>query len=149
MERFKRFLDRALQLFERDCRESPRRLFRPGRHSQGDPPPEPGLYRLIRIDNGEPWYIGQTSNLAQRIPQHRDDFPDVEWIPVWKAIVPCFTKEAYGLLKEKERRQIKQYRPEGNRRAGGGGNPPHTERCERWRITQCKHLGECLRWGDR
>jgi len=143
----KRILNKALRLFESDCREP--RLFRRGRRPQSAAPKEPGLYWLIRTDNGEPWYIGQASNLAQRLREHSNHFSDIELVAAWRAIVPCFTEDAYDLLKDMERQQIKRYQPEGNHRQGGGGKRPHLERCERWGIRRCQHPGECLRWRGR
>ena len=139
----------ALRLFERES--SNPRLFRAGRHSQGDPPDKPGLYRLIRKDDGAILYIGQTSNLAKRIREHeRSSFREIEWFAAWKAIVPCFTHDAYQLLLDMERTQIARHGPAGVRAAGGQGAPPRTsiEPCPR-SFRRCRHPGECVRWGDR
>lgn len=68
-EMTKELLQRALWLFDDDSR-SPQ-LFGSGRPSMRNPPPKPGLYRLIRTHNGEIWYIGQASNLARRISEHK------------------------------------------------------------------------------
>ena len=138
-------LEKALWLFDDESREP--RLFGRGRPSLREPPPKPGLYRLIRTDNGKIWYIGQASNLAKRIPQHISRFPDIEWKAAWKAIGTCFTEEAYDRLRELEDEQIAKHDPEGNRRGGGGGAPPHEfEACERPRFKRCRQLGDCLRW---
>lgn len=88
----KEVLGNALRLIDRESHEP--RLFGPGRPSQGDPPREPGLYRLIRKDTGEVIYIGQASNLAKRIWEHWKEFPGIRSIVAWKAITPCFTPEA-------------------------------------------------------
>ena len=138
-------LDKAIKLFQSESGEP--RLFKPGRPSQGDPPQKPGLYRLIRKDNGEVLYIGQASNLAQRIRAHKNHFLDMEWVVAWKTIETCFTGEAYDLLRDMERKQIDRHRPKGNATKGGEGAPPRTERCSRW-LWQCRHLGECRRWQE-
>ena len=66
-------LDRALWFFDDESRDP--RLFGPGRPSLREPPPEkPGLYRLIRTDNGKIWYIGHTNDLERRISEHRRSF---------------------------------------------------------------------------
>ena len=122
-------------------------LFRAGKPSRQEPPPEPGLYRLIRPDTGEIWYIGQASHLAERIREHRNDFPNIEWVAAWKAIGTCFTEEAYDLLLQKEREQINKHDPEGNLRSGGAGRPPRLEECLR-RVRRCRNLRECRRWQD-
>ena len=141
----RKILDDALWLFDRESRDP--RLFGPGRPSQATPPEKPGLYRLIRKDDGRIWYIGQASNLANRIRAHSKSFPEIEWVAAWKAIGTCFTKEAYDLLRDKERSQIARHRPEGNSTQGGEGYPPRTEACAR-PIRPCKHPGECRRWTD-
>ena len=133
-------LNDALWLFDDETREP--RLFGPGRPSTRTPPPEPGLYRLIRRDTGEIWYIGQASDLADRIQRHRNAPPHVA---AWKAIGTCFTEEAYYLLLEKEREQIARHDPEGNRSSGGEGRPPRFEECMR-PVRRCRHPGECKRW---
>ena len=131
-------LEKALWLFDDESREP--RLFGRGRPSLREPPPKPGLYRLIRTDNGKIWYIGQASNLAKRIPQHKSRIPGIEWKAAWKAIGTCFTEEAYDRLRELEDEQIAKHNPEGNRRGGGGGAPPHAfEACERPRFKRCRH----------
>ena len=135
-------LDKAIKLFQSESGEHT--LFKPGRPSQGDPPQEPGLYRLIRTDDGEVLYIGQASNLAKRIYEHKHDFPDMEWVVAWKAIETCFTREAYDLLRDMERKQIARHHPVGNATRGGEGAPPRTEKCPR--LWRCKHLGQCRRW---
>ena len=140
-------LNDALWLFDDETRDP--RLFGPGRPSMRTPPQQPGLYRLIREDNGQILYIGQASDLENRISQHIGrSFPDIEWMVAWKAIGTCFTEEAYDLLRDKEREQIAKHRPEGNLSRGGEGPPPRGfEACSR-RLRRCRHPGECLRWED-
>ena len=145
----RRIVADALQLFERES--SNPRLFRAGRHSKGRAPEKPGLYRLIRQDDGTVLYIGQTSNLAKRIRHHeRHSFREFEWFAAWKAIVPCFTHDAYQLLLDMERTQIARHSPAGVSTAGGEGAPPRAsiEKYAR-RIGRCRHPGECVRWSDR
>ena len=98
---------------------------------------------MIRRGDGTIYYIGQASNLAERIRAHRKDFRDVEWFTAWQAIETCFTREAYDLLREMERAQIKRHDPEGNRVRGGAGRPPRTEECPL--LWPCRDLGECRR----
>lgn len=148
-EMLRRIVADALRLFERES--SNPRLFRAGRPSQGNPPDKPGLYRLIRNDDGSILYIGQTSNLANRIREHeRHSFPEIDWFAAWKAIVPCFTHDAYQLLLDLERTHIARHRPAGVRAPGGEGAPPRTvlEPCPRT-FRRCRHPGECDRWGAR
>ena len=111
-------LDHALGIFLDECNP---KLFKPGKPALGDPPQKPGLYRLIRSDTGIIWYVGQTSNLKKRIAEHANDFPGIEWVAAWKVIETCFTKEAYDLLKEMEKKQIEKHSPEGNQKGGGAG----------------------------
>ena len=123
-----RIVDDALHLFERES--SNPRLFRAGTPSKGQAPEKPGLYRLIRHDDGTVLYIGQTSNLANRIRHHeRHSFGEIEWFAAWKAIVPCFTYDAYQLLLATERTQIARhqiaFRPvRSSGRVAAGGCPP-------------------------
>ena len=145
----RRIVADALRLFERES--SNPRLFRAGRPSQGAPPDKPGLYRLIRKDDGTILYIGQTSNLAKRIREHeRHSFREIEWLAAWKAIVPCFTHDVYQLLLDMERTQIARHRPAGVCTAGREGAPPRTvpEPCPR-SFRRCRHPDECVRWGER
>ena len=138
-------LDRALWLFDDESRDP--RLFGPGRPSLREAPPKkPGLYRIIRTDNGKVWYIGQTNDLGRRISEHRRSLRDFEWVAAWKTIGTCFREEAYHRLRDLESGQIAKHSPEGNCRQGGAGSPPRTfEACSR-RFRQCRNLDDCLRW---
>ena len=142
----RQILDRALTLFERESYTP--QLFGPGTPSLSDPPAKPGLYRMIRKDDGTIRYIGQTSDLAKRIREQRKRFPEDEYAAAWMAIVPCFTNEAYDLLRDMERKHIDRHRPECNATRGREGSPPRTERCER-RFRPCRNPGECRRWPGR
>ena len=105
------FLNKMLTLFSDECeddlnslrpsRKSPRfKLFKSGKPSLQEPPERPGLYRLLRKDTGEIWYIGQASKLKTRINQHKQSKKEVEWVAAWKEIGTCFTEDAYKVLKQ-------------------------------------------------